>query len=203
MDTGRLIRAFQYAATLHAGDLRKGTTIPYLCHLMGVVSIVQEHGGDEDQVIAALLHDAVEDHPKGGDTKQEIQALFGTRVQELVMACSDSETDEKPDWRGRKERYLEHLLEASPEALLISLADKVHNARAILADYRLKGEELWERFNAPKEGTLWYYRSLADTFKGLAAEVEKPQLGPLAEELERVVTEVERRAEQYRSTPIG
>lgn len=196
MYTERLVRAFEYAATLHAGDTRKGTDIPYLSHLMGVASIVQEHGGDEDQVIAALLHDAIEDHPKGGDTKQAIQMLFGRQVLDLVMACTDSDTDQKPEWRERKERYLGHLGTAAPEALLISLADKVHNARAILADYRLKGEELWVRFNAPKEGTLWYYRSLADTFISLAVKIEKPVLGPLAEELERVVSEVERRAGQ-------
>lgn len=196
MDTERLIRAFKYVATLHAGDLRKGTTIPYLSHLMGVASIVQEHGGDEDQVIAALLHDAIEDHPQDGLTRQQIGEEFGDKVLALVEGCTDADTDPKPPWQERKERYLAHLPETGPEAMLISLADKVHNARAILSDYRLKGEELWERFNAPKEGTLWYYRSLADTFTSLAVEIEKPMLRQLAEELERVVSEVERRAEQ-------
>ena len=196
MDTERLIRAFRYAATLHAGDLRKGTTIPYLSHLMGVASIVQQYGGDEDQVIAALLHDAIEDHPRGGETRQEIGAGFGARVMTMVEACTDSDTEQKPEWFERKERYLKHLHEAPPEAMLISLADKVHNARAILADHRQIGEEIWARFNAPKELTLWYYRALANTFNSFASEAAKPELGPLAEELERVVSEVERRANQ-------
>ena len=186
--TERLVRAFGYAATLHARDTRKGTEIPYLSHLMGVASLVQEHGGDENQVIAALLHDAIEDHPRGGLTRQQIRKQFGARVLTLVEACSDSDTKPKPSWRKRKEHYLKHLPKAPHKAKLISLADKLHNARAVLSDHRQIGERVWKRFNAPKKGILWYYRSLADTF----ARVRHHR--PLVEELERVVSELERRA---------
>jgi (p)ppGpp synthase/HD superfamily hydrolase len=189
MNTKRLVEAFQYAAELHKVQLRKGTSIPYISHLMAVAGIVLEHGGDEDQVIAALLHDAIEDHPQAGLTRQQIREQFGKRVLAFVEACTDSDTIPKPPWRERKERYLEHVRKAPLEALLIPLADKVHNARAILADYRQIGEEIWERFEARKEGTLWYYRSLADILS-----TRSP--GPLAEELERVVGEMERMAGQ-------
>jgi (p)ppGpp synthase/HD superfamily hydrolase len=187
-DTERLARAFQYAATLHARQFRKGTFIPYISHLMAVASIVLEHGGNEDQVIAALLHDAIEDQPRGGLTRQRIRKEFGTRVLKLVEACSDSDGNRKPSWRKRKERYLKHLPKAPHKAKLVSLADKVHNARAILADHRRIGEKVWKRFNARKAAILWYYRSLADTFSRIRHH------RPLAAELERVVSEMERLA---------
>src|SRR5512143_1709170 len=186
--TERLARAFQYAAQLHARQFRKDTAIPYISHLMAVASIVLEHGGNEDQVIAALLHDAIEDHPQGGLTRQQIRKQFGARVLALVEACSDSATKPKPPWRKRKERYLRHLPKAPHKAKLISLADKLHNARAILSDHRQIGEKVWKRFNAPKKEILWYYRSLANLF----ARVRHHR--PLVEELDRVVTELERRA---------
>jgi (p)ppGpp synthase/HD superfamily hydrolase len=187
MNTDRLIDAFQYAAELHAEQCRKGTSIPYVSHLMAVAGTVMEHGGDEDQVIGALLHDAIEDHPRNGQTRQEIGERFGDRVLELVEHCTDADTHPKPPWRERKERYLARLSEASPHAKLISLADKVHNARAILNDFLQIGDEIWKRFNEPMDGQLWYYRSLADTFT-------REHSGPLARELERVVSELERRA---------
>jgi (p)ppGpp synthase/HD superfamily hydrolase len=187
MNTDRLIDAFQYAAELHAEQCRKGTSIPYVSHLMAVAGTVMEHGGDEDQVIGALLHDAIEDHPRNGRTRQEIRERFGDRVLDMVEDCSDADTDPKPPWRERKERYLARLSEASPHAKLISLADKVHNARAILNDFLQIGDEIWKRFNEPMDGQLWYYRSLADTFT-------REHSGPLARELERVVSELERRA---------
>lgn len=183
----RLVAAFSYAAELHASQYRKGGSIPYVSHLMAVTAIVMEHDGDEDQAIAALLHDAIEDHPDNGRTRNEIRERFGDRVLALVDACSDADTDHKPPWRERKERYLAHLREAPPDAWLVSLADKLHNARAILADHRRIGDRVWQRFKATKEETLWYYRGLADKFLRL-----KP--GPLAQELDVVVTELERRA---------
>jgi (p)ppGpp synthase/HD superfamily hydrolase len=186
MNSDRLVEAFQYAAALHASQRRKGTSIPYISHLMTVAATVIEHGGDEEQAIAALLHDAIEDQPKDGQTRHQIQTRFGDRVLALVEACSDADTHPKPPWRERKERYLAHLQEASPEARLISLADKLHNARAILADHRQIGERVWDRFTATRDQTLWYYRALADAFL-------KVQPGPLAEELDRVVAELERR----------
>lgn len=184
LDTDRLVDAFRYAAELHAQQRRKGTRVPYISHLMAVAATVLEHGGGEAQAIAALLHDAIEDQPRDGRTREQIRDRFGDRVLALVEACSDSDTVPKPPWRERKERYLAHLREAAPEARLISLADKVHNARAILLDYRVIGEQVWERFTATKEETLWYYRAVAETFLDV-------QPGPLAEELNRVVAELE------------
>jgi (p)ppGpp synthase/HD superfamily hydrolase len=187
MNMARLVEAFEYAAELHATQHRKGTSIPYISHVLAVAAIVIEHGGDEYQAIAALLHDAIEDHPKDGRTRNEIREHFGDRVLTLVEACTDADTHPKPLWAERKQRYLEHLQEAPPEARLISLADKLHNARAILNDHRQIGDCVWERFTAAKQATLWYYRALADKFSQLDP-------GPLADELDRVVTELEARA---------
>ena len=165
--TQRYDDAFALARELHVHDLRKGTEIPYLSHLMAVSALVLEFGGDEDQAIAALLHDAAEDH--GGEERLvRIGEQFGPRVREFVAGCSDSLQPEgraKEDWRTRKERYLARLESKDEDVLLVSLADKIHNARAIAADYRALGETLWERF-APRtrDDQLWYYRSLADVF---------------------------------------
>ncbi len=189
MDTDRLVAAFRYAAELHASQLRKGTDIPYISHLMAVAATVLEQGGDEDQAVAALLHDAIEDQPDGGRTRDTIRARFGDRVATLVEACTDADTHPKPPWRERKERYLEHLPDAPHAARLIVLADKLHNARAILADHRAVGEQIWARFNAPKDSTLWYYRALADAFARL-------EPGQLSAEFERVVVTLEEEARQ-------
>lgn len=184
MNTDRFVAAFRYAAELHRTQPRKGTDIPYISHLMAVAATVLEQGGDEDQAVAALLHDAIEDHPDGGHTRDTIRARFGDRVLTLVEACTDADTHPKPPWRERKERYLAHLVDAPREARLIVLADKLHNARAILTDHRAVGERVWERFNAPKAATLWYYRALSDAFARL-------EPGPLTAEFERVVAELE------------
>ncbi len=132
---------------------------------MAVASLAIEHGADEDIAIAALLHDAVEDQG-GQSTLAEIRARFGDRVAAIVLACSDADRVPKPPWRARKEAYLAQLPHKDPDALLVSLADKVHNLRAILGDYRSLGEPLWDRFAGGREGTLWYYRSLRDGFVG-------------------------------------
>ncbi len=182
--SSRFDEALGFAARLHAVQTRKGTGIPYVAHLLGVASIALEYGADEDEAIAALLHDAVEDQG-GRVTGERIREVFGDRVAGIVTECSDSDATPKPPWRARKERYLAHLREASPSARLVSASDKLHNARAILADYRQQGEALWERFNARGEEILWYYRALARTF----GEVGPP---PLAEELGRVVAELDR-----------
>jgi (p)ppGpp synthase/HD superfamily hydrolase len=183
MYSQRLIDAFSLAAELHAKQLRKGTYIPYLAHLMGVASIALEHGADEDQAIAALLHDAVED--QGGEpVLAQIRERFGARVAAIVDACTDARVTPKPDWRTRKETYIRHLPEAGADARLVSAADKLYNARAILFDYRALGEELWSRFTGGKAGTLWYYRAMADTFLAYGPV-------PLGDELNRVVCELE------------
>ena len=180
--------ALVYAARLHAKQIRKGTTIPYVSHLLSVASIVLEHGGNEIEAIAALLHDAIEDQG-GTETREEIRRRFGDAVVSIVDGCTDAEVIPKPPWKERKEQYIARLSHASPSILLVSAADKLHNARAILGDYRALGENLWDRFNGGKEGTLWYYKSLVDAFKQAAAGTA---LAPLIEELERVVGEIEK-----------
>src|SRR5437868_10096762 len=133
--------------------MRKGTEIPYVSHLLAVSALVLEHGGDEDQAIAGLLHDAAED--QGGEARIfEIESLFGAGVSKIVADCTDAWTDPKPPWRIRKETYVAHLPETSERSLLVCLADKTHNATAILSDLRRIGEDLWPRFNGGKEGTI-------------------------------------------------
>jgi (p)ppGpp synthase/HD superfamily hydrolase len=179
----RFGEALVYANHLHGTQLRKGTRIPYMSHLMAVASLVLEHGGDEDEAIAALLHDAVED--QGGEpTLAEIRRRFGERVADIVQSCTDADVIPKPPWRERKVAYIAHLAHATPSALLVSNADKLHNARAILSDYQAIGDDLWTRFNSDREDNLWYYRALADIF----FERGEPSL---ARELDRVVRELE------------
>jgi (p)ppGpp synthase/HD superfamily hydrolase len=174
-------QALPYAARVHRDQVRKGTSTPYVTHLLAVASIVGENGGTEDEVVAALLHDAPED--QGGEARLgEIRARFGDGVAEIVDGCTDTYETPKPPWRERKERYLAHLGGASGSVRLVSSADKLHNARAVLSDYGLVGEDLWTRFNGGKEGTLWYYRAVVDTLRGD---------GPVVEDLDRVVTELE------------
>lgn len=182
--TGRLKEALSEACDLHGTQLRKGTKIPYISHLMAVAALVLENGGDEDEAVAALLHDAAEDQG-GRATLERIRRRFGDRVADIVDGCTDTYEDPKPPWRPRKEAYLLHLSEASPSVRLVSSADKLHNARCMLADYREIGEELWKRFNAPKEGLLWYHRAVTEALK-------KAGTNPLVEELHRVVGELER-----------
>ena len=156
MLTNRFDEAFQYAHQLHRAQLRKGTSIPYISHLMGVAGLVIEHGGNETQAVAALLHDAVED--QGGEPRLiEIRERFGDEVAKIVADCTDAWIDPKPAWRQRKESYIAALPEKPTSSLLVSLADKTHNAEAILFDYRSIGDDLWSRFNGGKEGTRWYY----------------------------------------------
>jgi (p)ppGpp synthase/HD superfamily hydrolase len=184
--SARFRQALVYATEQHDGQHRKGSRTPYIAHPLAVASLVLEHGGDEEEAIAALLHDVVEDC--GGLTRlAEIRILFGERVADIVRGCSDSVSEEKPPWRERKEAYLAHLRQASPQVLRVSCADKLHNARAILNDYRELGERLWKRFRGKREGTLWYYRALADAFGNGAP----PRL---AAELARTVDEIERLA---------
>ena len=149
--------------------------------MLAVASIVGENGGTEDEVVAALLHDGPED--QGGEaTLDVIRVRFGNEVAGIVDGCTDTYEDPKPPWRERKGSYLAHLAGAPGSVRLVSSADKLHNARAVLSDYRTLGEDLWTRFNGGKEGTLWYYRAIVDTLQGE---------GPIVEELDRVVTDLE------------
>lgn len=160
----RLSKAFEFASRLHANQLRKGTNIPYIAHLLSVSALVMEAGGDEDQAIAALLHDAAEDQG-GRETLNLIEKKFGERVANIVEECSDTIIIPKPPWRQRKEAYLEHLNEASADVRLVSIADKLHNARSILRDVKQNGPSSFDKFNGGKTGTLWYYTKLVDIFK--------------------------------------
>jgi GTP pyrophosphokinase len=184
----RFERALGLAFELHRGQSRKGSGVPYFGHLLGVASIVIETGGSEDEAIAALLHDAAEDQG-GHATVERIRVEFGDPVATVVEECSDSFGEPKPPWRERKQAYLEGLERASEAALAVSLADKLHNMRTIVVDYRAVGERLWDRFNASREDVLWYYRSLAAAFARL-----RP--GPLATELTGAVAELERLVEK-------
>jgi len=160
--TPRYAEAVQYASELHARQTRKSTDIAYISHLLGVSSLVLEAGGDEDMAIAALLHDGPEDQG-GRTTLDEIRARFGERVADIVEGCSDSlseEPEDKDPWRQRKETYLRHLQAADDQTLIVSLADKLHNARAIATDLAITGAGTWDRFNASPTAILWYYESI-------------------------------------------
>ena len=178
----RFSEALVLAESLHREQSRKGSATPYVAHLLGVASLVLEAGGDEDEAIAALLHDAIED--QGGlATRDKIRAQFGDIVTRIVEGCSDCSGDGgKPPWRERKLNYLNHLKTASPSVRLISMADKLHNAQSILRDYRQIGETLWERFRGKKEGTLWFHKSLLEIFDSQH---------PLAQELKLTIQVLE------------
>jgi (p)ppGpp synthase/HD superfamily hydrolase len=184
--TDRFEEALIFAARLHTGQMRKRSNIPYIAHLLGVTSLVLEDGGTEDEAIAALLHDAVED--QGGlKTLEEIRLRFGELVADIVMAVSDSHTEPKPPWRERKEAYISSMREASPSAIRVSLADKVYNARSTLQDLRFEGETAWLKFNGGKDGTLWYYEQLIQAF-------EIHGSNPLLSELIRTVDQIRKLA---------
>lgn len=184
----RFDEALAYAAQLHRTQERKGSGIPYVGHLLSVASLVIEGGGTEDQAIAGLLHDAVEDQG-GAPTLAEIRARFGDGVATIVEECSDTDQVPKPPWKARKQAYVDHLGYASKATLLVSLADKLDNARAILRDHRSDGPAVWQRFSEqdPREH-LWYYRSLLAVY-------QKHQDGWLVGELERVLDELAARVD--------
>ena len=186
--------ALVLACGLHRQQSRKGTEVPYVAHLLAVASIALEHGASEDEAIAALLHDAVEDQG-GAETATLIRRRFGDAVADIVEACSDTDIVPKPPWRERKAAYIAHVRHAPAAVRLVSAADKLHNARCILADYRVLRESLWARFSGGREGTLWYYRELVRAF---SAHGEHP---PLVDELARTVAELERLASGEASAP--
>ena len=184
--SSRFREALLYACELHADQVRKGSAVPYAAHLLAVASIALEYGANEDEAIAALLHDAIEDQG-GASTREEIRRRFGDTVTAIVDGCTDSDRTPKPPWRERKEAYIDHIPKASASVRLVSAADKLHNARSILQDYRQIGEAVWERFAGKKAGTLWYYRALVGAF-------QKAEITPLVEELDRVVSRLEQLA---------
>ena len=184
----RYADALTYAAELHRTQERKGSGVPYVAHLLSVSALVLKAGGDEAAAIAALLHDSLEDQGRDGQTEREIVEKFGRDVLAIVKGCTDTEQNPKPAWRVRKEAYITHLATAPSQVHLVSCADKLHNARSIVADLRSLGDELWTRFTGGKEGSLWYYETLAKAFASTG-------VGPLAVELQRTVAEMRMLAE--------
>ncbi len=177
----RLADGIAFALAIHAAQQRKGTHTPYISHLLAVAAIVLEFGGDEEQAIAAMLHDAIED--QGAHQEPAIAERFGPRVAHIVRGCTDADTMPKPPWRDRKLAYIAHLDAAEPDMLLVSAADKLHNARAICSDLRHIGPAVFERFKGGQEGTIWYYSALVERFCALMP-------GALATELQRAVREI-------------
>ena len=178
--------ALLFASNLHRDQIRKGSGVPYVAHLLSVAGIALEYGADEEEAIAALLHDTIEDQANGDaeGLKRRIRETFSPKVLAIVEACTDAEVIPKPPWKQRKEQYIAHLAEASPSVLLVSAADKLHNARAILSDLRTVGAEVWSRFNGGRHGTLWYYRALVTAFESRGCSA-------LTDELNRAVSEIE------------
>ena len=174
--TNRFTSALVYANQLHASQVRKGSNVPYISHLLSVAALVLEDGGDEDEAIAALLHDAVEDQG-GAKTWAAIRDSFGEKVALIVDGCSDCDVIPKPPWRDRKLQYLEKMHGASTAIQRVSMADKVHNARSILADWHREKDAVWSKFKGGKEGTLWFYQAFLQLHQGktdsyLATELE-------------------------------
>lgn len=176
-------RALQYASIIHAGQTRRTSEAPFLAHLLGVASLVLEYGGDEDEAIGALLHDAVEE--AGGPGRlTDIRSRFGEEVANIVEGCTDSQAEPRPPWRALKAASVARIPHASPSVRLVSAADKLYNARVVLKDLRRIGNAVWERTQGSKEGMLWYYRCLVQAYKAGGTN-------PLVEEFERTVGELE------------
>ena len=182
--------ALAYASSIHGGKLRKKTRIPDIGHILGVTAIALEYGANEAEAIAALLHDAVED--AGGKKRlRDIRNKFGPKVAGIVEGCTDSMAEAKPPWLERKKRYVAHVRKASISTKLVSAADKLQNVRSLLRNYREDGNRLWQRYASGKNGALWYYRALVRAFAG-------KRIKPLVQELDRVVSELEKLANRGR-----
>ncbi len=181
----RFNEALLWAAELHADQTRKASGAPYLSHLLRVAGLALEFGADEEEAIAALLHDAVEDQG-GAPTREEIRRRFGSRVTRIVDGCTDTDQHPKPPWRDRKEAYLAGLTQASPSVRLVKACDTLDNVRSILVSHRLRGEDLWTMFKGGREGTLWYHARVLEILQAAGAS-------PLTGELSRAVSELEQR----------
>ncbi len=188
--------AVAHAIKSHAGQFRKASEpkIPYYSHLIGVAALVLDHGGDEDEAIAGLLHDVVEDTLESGGGQAalaEIRERFGERVADIVAGCSDSFSRPKPPWEERKQGYVDKLTGAPPSVVLVSLCDKLHNASSLVEDYRILGDELWGRFKRGRESQLWYYEQLLGAFDGRRADMAaNPRYAVLVDRFARVVAEL-------------
>lgn len=187
-----LADAVAFAARLHASQVRKGTSIPYVSHLLAVAALVMEAGGNRDEILGGLLHDTAED-AGGHVTLGEVASRFGSVVAGIVRENSDSLTtteEEKAPWHDRKRAYLAAIAHKSVSARLVSVCDKLHNARSLRQDQEEKGDAHWSRFNASKTDTIWYYRSLVEAFA--AVQADDPRLvrpvRELAGEVERLAS---------------
>lgn len=185
----RFDEALLFAARLHREQLRKGSRVPYMSHRMSVSALVMEHGGTEDQAIAALLHDAVEDAPagQGGAVLAEIRERFGEAVADIVRACSDgldADGNRSGTWAERKRPYVAGLADKPLDALLVTAADKTHNGLCIAADVRRYGQDFWSTFNASRDELLWYYTSVEATVG------ERLPGSSIADALDRAVNEL-------------
>ena len=184
--TGQFSKALVYADLKHHSQVRKGGDIPYIGHLLTVAGLVINDGGSETQAIAALLHDAVED-AGGLATLAEITKNFGDDVARIVSECSDTDEEPKPPWRERKQSYINHLADVGDDTILVSVADKLDNARSMLRDYHEHGPSLWERFTVkdPRDH-LWYYGELLKAYRSRGCT------SWMVAELDRVVAELAR-----------
>jgi (p)ppGpp synthase/HD superfamily hydrolase len=181
--TVRFDEALLYTHEIHRDHARRGK--PIIAHLLGVASLVLEFGGDEDEAIGALLHDAAEE-AGGRERVVEIRERFGDAVAEMVHYCTDSYDQRPPPWRVRKERYLRRLPMASPSAVLISVADKLYNVRQLIIDLRAKGNDAWDDYSGGREGRLWYYRSLAEAFKQMGSALAIDEFALAVADLEAI-----------------
>jgi len=197
MLSARFADALKFAFEVHREDTRKESTVPYVAHLLEVTGVVLSYGGNEDEAIAALLHDSVEDHPDRVSF-EELGERFGGEVAKIVKSCSDASVMPKPCWRERKEKYIEHLGAADESVVMVSAADKLSNARAVLKDYRDVGEQVWCRFNAGKSDQLWYYRSVT---AALVLRAIGGRAQALVDELERAVHELVAMCGQINTRP--
>jgi (p)ppGpp synthase/HD superfamily hydrolase len=182
----RFQEAFLFAYRLHQNQERKESKVPYIAHLMGVSGLVMEYGGNEDEAIAGLLHDAAEDQG-GSAVLVEIQRNFGETVTAIVRGCSDWLDGPRPPWKRRKEAYLIHLKGAKEDVQLVSACDKLYNARTVLSDLRRMGDDVWSRFSGGKAGLMWYFESLTRVFS---------IRNPVVDELARVVRELKSVAQE-------
>ncbi|WP_392534005.1 HD domain-containing protein [Nostoc sp. C117] len=180
--TEKFASALVYATRLHAEQTRKISGVPYISHLLSVAALVLEAGGSEEEAIAALLHDSIED--QGGiPTREQVRQLYGETVVAIIDGCTEWDTPPKPPWLERKQRYLENLRHTSPSVRLVSLADKLHNARSLLADWQQQGDTIWTEFSNGKEKTLWFYQSLIQVYQQTGNDW-------MTQELQRVVSQL-------------
>jgi (p)ppGpp synthase/HD superfamily hydrolase len=180
--TQRFHDALIFIAKKHGDQVTNNTVYPYISHLMGVTSLVMEYGGDEDEAIAALLH-GFNETQDGPEALQEIEAQFGKNVAEIVRGCNDADNTADLAWRPRKEAYLKHLQTASPSIRLVAAADKLYNARNLVANYRAHGTAIYEKCCGGRDGLLWYYKSLVRAFRSGKKE-------QIVEEFARVVADL-------------